>query len=50
MFLFLAKSASKMCFMIIIPERKKTFLDCKIRKLKKSKNRDFAKGVSPWFW
>ena len=29
--------------------KKKTFLDS-IRKLKKSKNRDFFKGVSPWFW
>ena len=28
--------------------KKKTFLDS-IRKLKKSKNRDFFKGVSPWF-
>ena len=48
MFLFLAKSASKMCLMIIIPERKKEFLDSKIRVFYKSKNWDF--GVSPWFW
>ena len=33
-----------------ILEGKKTFLDSKIKKLKKSKNRDFSKGVSPWFW
>ena len=32
-------------------ERKKAFLDSKIKKLKKSKNQDFSKGViSPWFW
>ena len=30
-------------------ERKKAFLDSKIKKLKKSKNQDFSKGVSPWF-
>ena len=48
MFTFLAKSASKMWLMIIIPERKKAFLDSKIRMFYKSKNRDF--GVSPWFW
>ena len=29
--------------------RKKAFSDSKIRKLKKSKNRDFSKGDSPWF-
>ena len=46
MFLFLAKSASKMCLTIIILEREKEFLDSKIRKLKKSKNLDnFSKGV-----
>ena len=32
-----------------ILERKKAFSDSKIRKLKKSKNRDFSKGDSPWF-
>ena len=37
-----------MCLMIIIPERKKAFLDSKIKMFCKSKNRDF--GVSPWFW
>ena len=33
-------------------KKKKEFLDFKIRKLKKSKNRDFSKGViiSPWLW
>ena len=48
-FYFLSKSTSKICLTIIIPERKKAFLDSKITKLKKSKNRDFSKGVSPWF-
>ena len=30
--------------------RKNAFLAYKNKKLKKSKNWDFAKGVSPWFW
>ena len=29
---------------------KKAFPDYKNNKLKKSKNWDFSKGVSPWFW
>ena len=33
-----------------ILERNKAFLDSKIKQLKKSKNQDFSKGVSPWFW
>ena len=33
-----------------ILERKKVFLESKIRKLKKSKNGDFSKRVSLWFW
>ena len=33
-----------------ILERKKAFLDSKIKQVKKSKNQDFSKGVSPWFW
>ena len=34
-----------------ILERKKCFLTLlKIKKLKKSENQDFSKGVSPWFW
>ena len=33
-----------------ILERKIVFLWYKNRKLRKSKNRDFCKGVSPWFW
>ena len=32
-----------------ILERKKAFLDSKIRKLKKSKNWDFSEGVRSWF-
>ena len=31
-------------------ERKNAFLDYKNKKLKKSKNWPFAKGVKPWFW
>ena len=30
--------------------KKKAFQDYKNKKLKKSKNWDFSKGVSPWFW
>ena len=33
----------------ILERKKKLFLRSKIRKLKKSKNRDFSKGDSPWF-
>ena len=47
MFLFLAKSASKMCLTIIILERKKEFLDSKIRKLFKTRRiwMIFPKGL-----
>ena len=31
-------------------EKKKAFIDSKIKKLKKLKNQDFSEGVSPWFW
>ena len=31
-------------------EGKNAFLDYKNNKLKKSKNWEFSKGVSPWFW
>ena len=44
MFLFLAKSDRRICLTIIL-EGKKVFLDSKIKKLKKYKNRDFSKGV-----
>ena len=33
-----------------IPERKNTFLCYKNKDLKKAKNCNFSKGVSPWFW
>ena len=33
-----------------ILEQKNAFLDYKNKKLKKSKNWDFSKGVNPWFW
>ena len=34
----------------VIVEGKKAFLDYRNKNLKKSKNWDFFKGVSPWFW
>ena len=33
-----------------ILERKIAFLGYKNKKIKKSKNRHFFKGVNPWFW
>ena len=33
-----------------ILERRNTFIGYKNKKLKKSKNWAFSKGVSPWFW
>ena len=33
-----------------ILEGRNAFLDYKNKKFKKSKNWDFSKGVSPWFW
>ena len=33
-----------------ILELKKAFLGFKNKKFKKSKNRQFSKGVNPWFW
>ena len=33
-----------------IVEGRNAFLDYKNKKLKKSENWDFSKGVSPWFW
>ena len=33
-----------------IVKRKNTFLGYKNKKIKKSKNWHFSKGVSPWFW
>ena len=37
-------------FFYDILEGRNAFLDCKKKKFKKSKNWDFLKGVSPWFW
>ena len=31
-------------------ERKQSLLDYKNKELNKSKNWDFSKGISPWFW
>ena len=33
-----------------ILERKNAFLASKNKKVKKSKNWDFSKGVNPWLW
>ena len=44
----LGKIGQKNVFYDILEERN-AFLDYK-NKLKKSKNWDFSKGVSPWFW
>ena len=33
-----------------ILERKDNFLGYEKKKVKRSKNWDFSKGVSPWFW
>ena len=33
-----------------ILQRKNAFLGFKNKKIKKSKNWDFSKGVNPWFW
>ena len=33
-----------------ILEGRNAFLDYKNKKFKKSKNWNFSKGVSPWFW
>ena len=37
-------------FFYDIQERKNAFLGYKNKKLKKSKNWHFSKGVNPWFW
>ena len=46
---FIRKKGQKRNF-YDIPEWKNAFLDYKNRNLKKSRNWDFSKGVSPWFW
>ena len=33
-----------------ILQRKIAFLGFKNKKIKKSKNWDFSKGINPWFW
>ena len=43
------KQAKQMCFTISQKERNAS-LGYKKKKFKKSKNCDFSKGVSPWFW
>ena len=49
MFLYLALQASKRSF-IIVQNEKSPILGHKIKKYKQSKNGDFFKGVSSWFW
>ena len=48
-FLFFGKIRQENVFDDIL-ERKKAFLDSKIRKLKKLQNQHISKWVSPWFW
>ena len=45
---FLANIGKKNIFYDIL-EQKKAFLGYKKKKLKKSKNQYFSKGVNPWF-
>ena len=47
--LFLGNIGHKNVFYHIL-ERKNTLLGSKNKKLKKSKNCQFSKGVNPWFW
>ena len=46
---FLSNIGKKNGFCDIL-ERKNNFLGYKNKKFKKSKNFDFSKEVSPWFW
>ena len=48
-FFFLGKIGQKNVFYDIL-ERIKAFLGYENKKLKKSKNWHFSKGVNPWFW
>ena len=48
-FLWLANIGQENVFYHIL-ERKNAFLGYKNKKLKKSKNWRFSKGVNPWFW
>ena len=46
-YFFLGNIGQENVFYVIL-ERKNTFLGCKNKKLKKSKNCHFSKGVNPW--
>ena len=46
-FLFKIRQKKVICNVLY---RKLAFLDYKNNDLKKSKNLQFSKGVSPWFW
>ena len=48
-FFFLGNPRQENVFYKIV-ERKNTFLGYKNKKLEKSKNWHFSKGVNPWFW
>ena len=48
-FFFLGNESQENIFYDIL-ERKNAFLGYKNKKLKKSKNWHFSKGVNPWFW
>ena len=48
-FQFLSNIGQENVFYDIL-ERKNAFLGHKNKKLKKSKNWRFSKGVNPWFW
>ena len=48
-FFFLSNIGQENVFYDIL-ERKNAFLGYKNKKLKKSKNWHFSKGVNPWFW
>ena len=48
-FFWRGKTGQENVFQDIL-ERKKTFLDFKNKKFKKSKNCHFSKRVNPWFW
>ena len=48
-FFFLGNIGQENVFYDIV-ERKNAFLGYKNKKLKKSKNWHFSKGVNPWFW
>ena len=48
--LFFLGNIGKENFFCDVLERKNAFLGYKNKKLKKSKNCHFSKGVNPWFW